>query len=60
MADRGARQEDWGWVRQVDWMEIGGCPTFAWGVSPERVIEAFGMDPAGAAVLTEAARSVMR
>jgi Family of unknown function (DUF6461) len=57
MADHGIRPEesDWGWVRQVDGLKIGGCLTFARGVSPERVIEAFGMDPAGAAVLSEAA-----
>lgn len=57
MADHGARQEesDWGWVRQVDGLKIGGCLTFTRCVSPERMIEAFGMDLAGAEVLSEAA-----
>lgn len=57
MADRGARQEetDWGWVRQVGWLETGGCLTFARGVSPERVIEAFGMDLVEAVIISHAA-----
>lgn len=57
MADYEARQEEaeWGWVRQVGWLNVGGCLTFVRGASPERVIEAFGMDPAGAVVLPHAA-----
>jgi hypothetical protein len=33
MADYGARQEEaeWGWVRQVGWLNVGGCLTFARG-----------------------------
>jgi hypothetical protein len=51
MAVPGEEEAGWGWVRQVGRLEIGGCLTFARSVSPERVIEAFGMDPAGAVVL---------
>lgn len=43
---------DWAWVRSEDgplsWL---GCLMFVRGASPERVIEAFGAEPARAAVL---------
>lgn len=38
---------DWDWISR----EMMGCVMFARGVSPERVIEAFGMDPGAARLL---------
>jgi hypothetical protein len=40
----------WDWVLSGG-IEIGGCLMFARGASPDRVIEAFGMDPTAAQVL---------
>jgi hypothetical protein len=54
VSDRGARaDEGWLWIR-AGRAAVGGCLTFARLVTPERVIEAFGMDPADAVLLPEA------
>jgi hypothetical protein len=49
MTTRGgdAAASEWDWILDGD-IEIGGSLMFARGVQAERVIEAFGMDPAGA------------
>jgi Family of unknown function (DUF6461) len=41
---------EWGWIRDPDF-RIGGFVLFAHGVRAERVIQAFGMDPATAVSL---------
>lgn len=46
-----AGEHDWGWVR--DSLGLGATLIFARGVAPERVIEAFRMDPATARVVPE-------
>jgi Family of unknown function (DUF6461) len=49
----------WGWIDETG-LELGGSFTFARGASPERVIDAFGMNPANAffAADSEAAQSL--
>jgi hypothetical protein len=37
-------EETWAWIREGH-AEAGGCLTFVRGITPERVIEGFGMDP---------------
>ena len=55
----GSAVSGWGWIDETD-LELGGSFTFARGASPERVMEAFGMNPANAffAVYSEAAQSL--
>jgi hypothetical protein len=54
---RGARvDKGWLWIR-AGGGAVGGCLTFARLVTPERVIEAFGMDPTDAVLLPEAQAS---
>jgi hypothetical protein len=43
---------DWEWTQEGD-REILGALTFVRGATPERVIEAYGMDPAAARMLPE-------
>jgi hypothetical protein len=52
MSEHGGERSasEWGWISSGG-IEIGGCLMFARGVPPERVIEAFGMDPAAAQLL---------
>jgi hypothetical protein len=62
MTDRGeqAAASEWDWILDGD-IEIGGSLMFARGVPAARVIEAFGMDPAGAMLLPASrARAALR
>jgi hypothetical protein len=43
----------WDWIKETD-LTLGGSISFARGASPERVMEAFGMNPANAFVATAA------
>jgi hypothetical protein len=42
---------EWGWVRQLGALRLGGCLTFVRGARPEQIIEAYGMDPGAARLL---------
>jgi hypothetical protein len=51
---------DWDWTLDGD-IDIGGTLIFARGVSPEQVIEGFGVDPAAAQLLPASrAREALR
>jgi hypothetical protein len=53
MTDEPAPEDsEWHWVTQGD-LRVGGCLTFARGISPEQMIRAFGMDPGAALMLSE-------
>jgi Family of unknown function (DUF6461) len=45
--------EGWEWIKQRT-LRMAGCLIFVRAVAPQRVIEGFGMDPAGAMLLPEA------
>jgi hypothetical protein len=45
----------WGWVRTAGALALGGCLTFVRDRTPDQVIEAFGMRPEAARMLTAAA-----
>lgn len=44
---------EWGWIEETG-LTLGGSISFARGASPERVMEAFGMNPVNAFVATVA------
>jgi Family of unknown function (DUF6461) len=44
---------EWDWIEETG-LSLGGSISFARGASPERVMEAFGMQPANASIATAA------